>query len=597
MGLATAQARLLTITARKSDCEFLSMSYSHQKIALSRNMERVSTEYQNALNQTKLVYDYTGTNSSDMDLTYGLLMSPSVYNDYYPKLVTDSKNRVILNSSYAAAARAAGIPAEGLSGTPSSDVRNKFIEGLASAGVITSAKAASLQGTTYSNVIGNGATTSATTSTTEVSYDQLLELIDAKCSDTASWTSASGDNLVLDRGQTGDKGQYKAVHFTGYQNGSRVIESTGNGQANVSLSDLLKNETQYNLSAESCRGERTPFIQAAKLQEELVGTSENSASFVNWLLDQFTTVLGGTSSSDMALQHAYNAIYDMLYPNSHLQEASTDFQNNHWNTAHKIKHWTEPNDSSVISGKTFRDLMDEVGTGWDEGLGDGYNDNGEKRAGGYIGFVYNCRKNPSGSSRNQTSEVAINLNGIAQVFLTAYVEFMEGLDSSNYSYNIGKKSDSNLYDGEKDNKFKFTVVTGSEVDTDKQVEANFYDTLFNRICLDGWTQNDQIEDKDYMQEMMKSGLIYISSIGDDGYYYQGNYSTDKYISEVKDDEAIAKAEAKYNTEKTKIENKEDTIDMKMKNLDTEISSLTTEYDTTKSVISKSIEKSFKRYDA
>ena len=74
MGLATAQARLLTITARKSDCEFLSMSYSHQKIALSRNMERVSTEYQNALNQTKLVYDYTGTNSSDMDLTYGLLM-------------------------------------------------------------------------------------------------------------------------------------------------------------------------------------------------------------------------------------------------------------------------------------------------------------------------------------------------------------------------------------------------------------------------------------------------------------------------------------------------------------------------------------------
>ena len=458
-------------------------------------------------------------------------------------------------------------------------------------------KAASIQGTTYSNVIGNGATTSATTSTTEVSYDQLLELIDAKCSDTASWTSASGENLVLDRGQTGDKGQYKAVHFTGYKNGSRVTESTGKGQAKVSLSDLLKNETQFNLSAESCRGERTPFIQAAKLQEELVGTSENSASFVNWLLDQFKTVLGGTSSSDMALQHAYNAIYDMLYPNSHLQEASTDFQNNHWGSSSDIKHRTEPGDSSVISGKTYRDLMDEVGTGWDEKLRDGYNEDGERRAGGYIGFVYNCKKNPSGSSHKQTSEVAINLNGIAQVFLTAYVEYMEGLDSSNYSYNIGKKSDSNLYDGEKDNKFKFTVVTGSEVDKDKQVEANFYDTLFNRICLDGWTQNDQIEDKDYMQEMMKSGLIYISSIGDDGYYYQGNYSTDKYISEVKDDEAIAKAEAKYNTEKTKIENKEDTIDMKMKNLDTEISSLTTEYDTTKSVISKSIEKSFKRYDA
>ena len=99
MGLSTAQARLLTITARKSDCEFLSMSLSHQKIALSRDMERISTEYQSSLDATKLVYDYYGSGTSEMDLSYGLLMTPSVYNDYYPKLVTDSKNRVVLNSS------------------------------------------------------------------------------------------------------------------------------------------------------------------------------------------------------------------------------------------------------------------------------------------------------------------------------------------------------------------------------------------------------------------------------------------------------------------------------------------------------------------
>ena len=49
--------------------------------------------------------------------------------------------------------------------------------------------------------------------------------------------------------------------------------------------------------------------------------------------------------------------------------------------------------------------------------------------------------------------------------------------------------------------------------------------------------------------------------------------------------------------KAMIENKEQTIDLKMKNLDTEISSLTTEYDTTKSIISKAIEKGFKRYEA
>ena len=151
------------------------MSLSHQKIALSRDMERISTEYQSSLDATKLVYDYYGSGTSEMDLSYGLLMTPSVYNDYYPKLVTDSKNRVVLNSSYAAAARAAGIPAEGLSGTPSSDVRNAFIEALAEENFITPAKAATMESVTYGNTLGVGSTVSATTGTTSITYDQLFE--------------------------------------------------------------------------------------------------------------------------------------------------------------------------------------------------------------------------------------------------------------------------------------------------------------------------------------------------------------------------------------------------------------------------------------
>ena len=92
-------------------------------------------------------------------------------------------------------------------------------------------------------------------------------------------------------------------------------------------------------------------------------------------------------------------------------------------------------------------------------------------------------------------------------------------------------------------------------------------------------------------------MMYMTTLDDDGYYYQGNYSTNSYVKEVADEDAIALAEAKYQTEKQKLNSKEETIDMKMKNLDTEISSLTTEYDTVKSVITKNIEKSFKRYQA
>jgi len=76
MGLAAGQARLLSITARKSDCEFQSMRLSHQKIAMARELADLSNEYQDSLQMTKLVYDYYGKGDTSMALSYSLLMSP-----------------------------------------------------------------------------------------------------------------------------------------------------------------------------------------------------------------------------------------------------------------------------------------------------------------------------------------------------------------------------------------------------------------------------------------------------------------------------------------------------------------------------------------
>ena len=127
MGLSAGQARLLSITSRKSDCEFQSMRLSHQKIALSRELADLSNEYQNSLDQTKLIYDYYGTGDTSTPLSYSILMSPSTLNDYMPTLLTDSIGRVTLNSKYAAAARFAGIPQEGLGTLPSEAMRQAFV--------------------------------------------------------------------------------------------------------------------------------------------------------------------------------------------------------------------------------------------------------------------------------------------------------------------------------------------------------------------------------------------------------------------------------------------------------------------------------------
>ena len=599
MGLAAAQARLLTITARKADCEFMSMSLSHQKLALSRDMENVSNDYQNALNSTKLVYDYYGSGDSDIAVDYDLLMTPSVYNDYYPKTITDSKNRVILNSSLAAAARAAGIPAEGLTGTPSSDVRNAFVDALAATGVITPAKAASIQAVTYGNTIGLGATTNVTQGFTEVTYDELVDLITASTGDMS--TADYGLTLSYDCNDPGGRAYLQDLGLGGdrmtvsvyNENGTRdALYDNMNEDINISLKDLLSSDTQYVWTIQAPNGAATPITEAAYMQQLICGAEGQEGSFTDYLIQMFGSALGGVSANEAALQYAANAIYDLVYPNSKVQ----DIANGLYNTSYVngSRHDREGYDRGERN-QTFRDALDEMSVGhiweWKETTHDEVANKAFSSVGAFVSYC-----GDAGNGKNKHS-IAINLNTLTQVFLTAFVEYQEGIENSTYSYNRGSIGEAVLYDPEHSD-FKFTIATQTEVESDEDnLYANFYDALFNQICTNGWTENPQIENVEYMTDLFKNGLAFISSIAEDGYYYQGSYSTDRSILEVSDDSAIAVAEAKYNTEKTKIENKEDTIDMKMKNLDTEISSLTTEYESTKQIVTKAIEKSFKRYEA
>lgn len=599
MGLAASQARLLTITARKADCEFQSMTLSHQKLSLARDMETVSDTYQNALTQTKLVYDYYGTGDTNIALDYDLLMTPSIYNDYYPKTVTDANNRVILNSQLASAARAAGIPAEGLSGTPSSNVRNAFVEALAAESVITPAKAAAIESVTYANTIGFGSTKNVSYGLTEITYDELINLITASTGEltTADYglrlaCAESDDNDWLDSNNLGGRGITVGVYDA---TGSRTAEYDNLGEdSNITLSDLLSSDTQYIWTLNSPKGAATSITEIAYMQRAICGAEGQEGSFTDYLMEMFGSVLGGVSSNEAALQYAANAVYDLVYPNSNVTSIADKLCQEHPDYVTGGRHEREGS-SRGEENKTFRDAIDEATAGTYWKFASNTHDKVQKLAFSSVG-IYASYNSDAGSG-DQKHTAAINLNTLTQVFLTAFVEYQEGIGTSSYEYNRGTRADSVLYDPERSD-FKFTIATQTSVDSeDDNLYANFYDALFNQICMNGWTENDQIENVEYMTDLFKNGLAFISSIAEDGYYYQSSYTTDRAVLEVTDDNAIAVAEAKYNAEKAKIENKEDTIDMKMKNLDTEISSLTTEYESTKQIITKAIEKSFKRYEA
>lgn len=585
MGLAAGQARLLTITARKSDCEYESMRLSHQKIALSRELSDLSNEYQNSLDQTKLVYDYYGTGDTSTPLSYGLLMSPSTLNDYLPITVTDSLGRVTLNSKYAAAARAAGIPQEGLGSLPSDAMRNAFIQGLYTSGILTKNTAETILGLPYNQQagFGGGTTTAVTTKTGNI--DTLIQSLDE------NGTEFTTTKLVSSQQIQGAKDDMNNCIIR-----TKVVDSTGTAtdteSASFTVADLLSGENQYNLDYYgSVRSEQSPVTATAMMQEYLTG----SGGFVDWLYDEFSAVLDlGDGYTAKALEYAREETKKLINGPD-----TEEYQNwhNEWLNAGGNSDWDE---STEWGNANVNGFLDPVGTKISSGV-ENYDPNVVINGKNYVGFVYAASNKGSDDDGNDHCTGGINLNNIAKAFLTYFVKYMDGVSNKGpdgkekYYVTAGSLEENRL--ATNDYLFEYTIKTGSEVSSDDLGQATFYDALFNQICSNGWTENNNIDDNEYLKEMLQSGMLYISKMKDDGYYYQANYATDSYIKEISDDTAIAQAEAKYTTEKAKLNAKEETLDLKMKNLDTEISSLSTEYDTVKNTISKNIEKSFKRYNA
>ena len=591
MGLAAGQARLLTITARKSDCEYQSMRLSHQKIALSRELTDLSNEYQNSLNQTKLIYDYYGTGDTSNPLSYGILMNPSALNDYMPTVLTDSMGRVTLNEKYAAAARFAGIPQEGLGTLPSETMRQAFIEGLYNSGLITDTLKTTIQGLPYNQAAGFGGDTTVAVQTQDVTIDELAEILDGY---TVTPTDGQFDS-ELTRGVV----LYDNNAKTYYKKGESDIATSSFGlfgiplpsnytemsSGQVTLGDILSGDYTLIAQAES---NRTSSIGYAGGAIDAITTSTVWAD----MLDTLDSILDtGNAYTQQAIEYARSNIEALISNNcSYEGKTSPPGDNNagddKWqffndedmgNFVYRYQR-RKQNNTTVISNTNK--WLSESGSG-------------------YIGLIAYGNTDSGHDDKNGCkSAIGVNLSSIMKAYLTYFYDFMNGVSATDSNgqdaYYVGKQiSTSSLVD---DNTV-LTIKTGVSVSSDDLAQSTFYDTLFNQICANGWTENNQIDDNDYLQEMLQNGMLYISKVKDDGYYYQGNYATDTYIKEVSDDTYIAQAEAKYNTEKAKLNTKEETLDMKMKNLDTEISSLTTEYDTVKNTISKNIEKSFKRYNA
>ena len=127
MGMAASQARLLQLTNRKNTIGRELSSLSLQKMSLTREMSKVSKDYQEALN-TKTLKWSNNSGVTYVDLSYQNLMTPSSMNQQTPYLITDSNGKIVVDSSYQKYAEM--VSADGKAGGDWLSVRTEVISSL-----------------------------------------------------------------------------------------------------------------------------------------------------------------------------------------------------------------------------------------------------------------------------------------------------------------------------------------------------------------------------------------------------------------------------------------------------------------------------------
>ncbi len=180
-----------------------------------------------------------------------------------------------------------------------------------------------------------------------------------------------------------------------------------------------------------------------------------------------------------------------------------------------------------------------------------------------LGYYLGGGKEYTGNIENASFVYTKSAKGSANTNYQTYLNKKKALDDAKAEY---KKTDSEYA----------SVLTSSE-----EQQIKFYDEMFQAIALQGWTYDENIEDSTYLNEMLQNNQFLISTLG----HYDTTDSNGQTVSKLTLDSSTAndcynlflvndsaiqsEALAKYEYEKSIINEKETRVDRRMKNLETE----------------------------
>ena len=576
MGLAASQARFLAITSRKASCEFQSMQIAQEKLSITRELEKATEEYQSSLNATKLVWDPDGSGENPFDLSYDIMMRPSAVNNYNPYFVTTRDGRIVLDSKMASAVRQAGIPEGGCE--PTKEMYDKFLNQMVKNGGMSESAAIACKTMGLVENSGLGAPMLDKTQASEMGINDLIAYM---------------DNILAKGETTSDKELAKAMKFG--------FGKDENGNDTLNLQTVITNKGKANSNYLLINNNRTTdadFTLSDLLTQDITFAKTGNKNSTKWWKKILAGVLSAFTGGFAVW--TYGGIKGLLgvdkggYPEGTTEEdkALLDFVDQMFSAYYKL---IDVESGGATAEQAFQYAIQETiallsnckDLGNRNHSVDAFND-AVKESNNYNGWV---QKNANKDKNYGTQ--AISLSNLAESFMTFYAQGLNGYDDTYY---INQRSSKSKY--VTDDPYYMWTVKNPNANTAEEMYINeFYSSMFNNICQNGWTEDNQIDDNEYLGNTLKNARYFIASLSTDNYYYQDKYMDNSYVVEVTDEDAITQAELAYTQKKSKLNYKEERPELDMKQLDLEISSLTTEYDTVKNLINNNVEKTFTLFNS
>ena len=490
MGMAASQCNFGALTRRKHDIGVALERCTMEKTDLTREMRKVTQNYQNALN-TKTLKWSNNSGVTYVDLSYANLMRPSNANQMKPYLITNTNGNIVVDDKYKEYAEM--ISPDGKPGGDWESNRTKILASLIP----------------------------------DLSEEQINNSVAA--SNTADAATKKVETLRKDADRLYGECKERACtkNFVAQCFGSVTgVDFEGKASSNNIGDDYGKNDTKWSLG----------------------NTASGAKSKIKDLVEQIKTNMS-----------------------QHLSDSD-------------LEKFNQAADKICETYTNYVDSADEKNTKLPMSI-DSKSKNYVIKVAEFIDCILNEYKYNGGTAEQSTQNPS--------EFFYTYVN----KNSDKWGKYVAKQAEF------EEAKKELDVAADNEnqsLTADQESSIKFYDQLFSAIAEKGWNYNSQVNDNEYINNMLQNNQFFITTMetkeddeGKEYYEYEESLASnfDNIIS-VNDKTAQEDALVQYEYEKSIINEKETRVDTRMKNLETEQSSINKMLEGIKTVRNDNIERTF-----